>query len=76
MSPRTDQPDIDEAFAKRLLEVAQKAERLMPPDQVLCGMLSAALSYAMRRNSSGDVVELLRKAADGIQLAEQPRTLN
>jgi hypothetical protein len=68
--------DKQNELAARLLEVAGKAEWFMHHDAVLCALLGAALSFALRKNPGGQVVELLRKAADGIEVAEQPRTVN
>ncbi len=61
------QVERQEQFAVRLSELAGRAEQILPPDMVLCAMLSAALAYATRRNPVPEVIKLLRDAAERLE---------
>jgi hypothetical protein len=76
---RGDEMDDEERqneLAARLLELAYKAEQVLPTDRVLYAQLGAAITYAIQRNPSAEVADLLRDAADRIATGEQRRSVN
>jgi hypothetical protein len=59
-------------LSARLLEIAYKAEQVLPTDRVLCAQLGAAITYAIQRNPSAEVADLLRNAADRLANGVRP----
>jgi hypothetical protein len=63
-------------LAQRLLALAHEAAKIMPVGRVLTAILSAGISFAMQHNSTDEVADLLRQAADRIAKGQPPRSVN
>jgi hypothetical protein len=63
-------------LAHRLLVLTHEAGKIMPVDRVLTAILSAGISFGMQHNSTDEVADLLRQAADRIAKGQPPRSVN
>jgi hypothetical protein len=63
---------LEQHMRTNILKVAEAAELIVPPDRVLCALLSAAASYATTRNLASEIVDLLRQAAARLTDSEPP----
>jgi hypothetical protein len=59
-----------------LLVLTHEAGKIMPVDRVLTAILSAGISFGMQHNSTDEVADLLRQAADRIAKGQPPRSVN
>jgi len=74
MSERDEQRQNE--LADRLVRVAMTAEQLIGPHRALLALLGAALTFALQRNPTAEVIELLRKSADELQRGAPSETIN